>query len=215
MTAVQTYATENRDAFPYFANPELDPPFTNGGASVGYFAQQSLWLRVVKGYLDHDRMAAASLCPSSPLATEVLRTGGRESYLNQYAADYVAPASYWLSATVFADPRYFSGDPGDPQASRRLLRRTLTHEVLHPSAKGILLEPRAFHVAPVGMGQAPPDSISIFSDVVGVTPYVCAFADGHVQAIKRPDFLDGVPTPAEPSPIPVIHTRDGLRGRDR
>lgn len=209
--ALTCYARDHDDSLPMFAERRLLDAFTNGGYTLSYFYQSIHWSMVVRDYLTDRPLDEAQLCPSGPaFRTAFAGSGSYTTYLSDYPASYTQPSDYWLGYTMFTAPDMWM--PGGPIDNERLLRPVRFSEILFPSLKGVLVEPRTWHIAD-RRGEHP----SLIDGSGAQGPFAIAFADGSVASLRRSSLVPGyedngiLPQYA----APVLATPFGARGRDR
>lgn len=206
--AILAYTVDARDMFPMFASPAADPAFENGGIGLPYSYQAMHWPIAAGAYLGPGVIRPAQLCPGSPVYRACFRDGDAD-YLTSYPPSYVHTAEYWFSYTLFSDPTmWLASGPGDIP---RLRRSVGVPEVLFPSAKGMLIEPWAFHAAPGA--DSTNDRISLFApDGLSIGRSV-ARVDGSTGQVRADELVPGRDPSGTPGP-PVMNTPDGCRGTD-
>ncbi len=209
--AMANYAGGNDDSLPMFAERRLLDAFSNGGFSLSYFYQSIHWPMVVRDYLTDRPLDEVQLCPGSPVIKSAFGGGGSyTTFLSDYPPSYTQPSDYWLSYTMFTSPEMWM--PGGRIENERLLRAVRLSEIQFPSAKGVLVEPRAWHIIDRRGGHP-----SLIDDGRADGPFVIAFADGSVSSVKRSSLIPGygdngiMPEYA----VAVLATQAGARGRDR
>jgi len=213
MRAVQLYASDFDDCFPRFAAARIEDAFSNGGISLSYYDQSYHWPLAVRAYLQDLPVSNAQLCPRSP-AHRAIYAGDLTSdeYISQYPEGYVLPSEHHISYTCLTDWSVWTtgGDINDT-SSLRVVRWS---EAATPSCKGVLIEPRAYHLAS--------GSSSFRSDISAYEPegrdkaYTTMFADGHGRSVAFPLFcapFTGNGIDPEMA-LPVLATEHGIRGQD-
>src|SRR5690606_11452171 len=101
--------------------------------------------------------------------------------------------------------------PGADLLDVRSLRAVSVSEVQFPSAKGMLVEPRAFHLRGSPYGAA--SEISIFGDSPHRLAFSTAFVDQHVETLPFRDMAAPVVQELGET-APILSTKEGSRGRD-
>jgi type II secretory pathway pseudopilin PulG len=190
------YTADHKETFPYFGTPG-DPlaPIVIGGATLptseGYFRDQSWhWASViVPAYCDAPRSAIE---PQG--MGQALRDAGYP--------EHIIRSYYILTYTAFAAPEYWVEPPPDA-IGPALLRATRQSDLLFPSRKGLLLDSSLGVVA---------DAQSQRAEAKGYS----ALADGSARTFDwhSLDWTNVVSPPLVPGPLPVMSTRNGLRGID-
>lgn len=211
LLAINNYSLNNDDAFPMFAERQLQDAFSNGGFLLPYFLQRIHWPLAVRPYLTDQRLTEVQLCPNSPVAREAFSGSGSYSdYLDQYPSSYTQPSDYWLSYTLFTAPEMWQ--KGGRVDDESLLRAVRVSEIFFPSEKGALVEARAYHLPQLITGKPP----EIVGESPNEGPFVIGFTDGHVKSPRYSTLMPGFSENGiDPYfAAPVIATPDGARGRD-
>lgn len=155
---------------------------------IVYFQQVHYWhFGMARRYYSGNIFSDAFCVPGAPL--------------NLCATQHhLGPAGYWYTATVLAAPEYWNQRTRQGRAQWRSIR---SHEVLFPSQKGLFIGGW-----PMMFGNLAPNWRA-GSDV--------GFVDGHADRVTPGRYLD--PDPGGDGQfylqsMPVVHTKDGIRGRD-
>jgi len=201
--AVLLYLNDSDGMYPMFAKRDLRNGLDLDGFPSPYFYQTMHWPKVVRPYMNDQQLEETQICPGSDEYKEAFR-GDLEAYLKQYSPTYTLPSDYWLSWTLFSDPKYWQ--PGTDRKNPALLRGVRQAEVLFPSDKGAMVEARVYHLSRVdepnlvpSLEHNPPDN----------GPYPTIFVDGHLQIYRLSEMQPGY----KKSP-PILGTLNGVRGRD-
>ncbi|CAG0995990.1 hypothetical protein PHYC_02565 [Phycisphaerales bacterium] len=212
--AIATYQADFKDCFPYFAQPVTGPgAFRNGSYDLEYLLQVLHWPIALRGYSNGQEIDQTHLCPSSPLAREAFGAGRYLEIVAGNGPGYVFPSDYWLSYATITDPRLWSADGDVLDVDEfRPVRGT---EVAFPSSKGLMVEPRAYHLdGPNPDGNA--QSISMFYVEGRTKAFTVSFCDGHTATTPFASLSPGV-APLNFNPagaVPVLATPGGVLGRD-
>lgn len=193
-TSLTLYSGDYADAFPYFGTPgDPEGPIVIKGTLVKgqyFIVHRKHWISgIVPEYFDG--------------GLDLVQTERSRVYLASvgYPSD-ILQTYFYLTATAFAAPEFFSG----PEVLLQLgpsphYRATRWHEMLFPSQKGILLD--VFHgfFDPRTQGRGP--AYATKGD--GVAGPVEYFAYDPEKVVIRPYGTMGKQ---------IMSTRDGLRGVD-
>lgn len=208
--AFALYANDFGGVHPHFARPRIEDAFENGGISLSYYSQSAHWPMAAGRYLGPGPIEKVWLCPGGPTFRAAFR-GRYEEYTSQYPPSYVHPSSYWMSHTVVSDPKAWSpeGRPDDPA----FLRAVRVDEVAYPASKGVLVEPRVYHIVRSGSFDK---SIQIWEPEGAGRSYTVGFSDGHVRAVPHRELTPGWLGDERPGYFraPVMATPGGVLGRD-
>lgn len=193
-TMTASYAGDYQDAFPCIADPSathtiLQTPI--GPYLMGYFDARFLWwMGVYDPYYSADFDSVSFFAPR--------RHGpGRGE-------------PYWYALGCVARPEFWNLTTRKPLGQIGVVR---TSEVLFPSKKGAFIN---WHSAFAGT----PD---FSGQTLAAKPIEAGFCDASARVIASRAFIPPVPSGEGPmgSPyarmsvgIPVVHTVDGVRGRD-
>lgn len=192
MTA--SYGGDYQDAFPCIADPSathtiLQTPI--GPYLMGYFdARFAWWMGVYDPYYGGDFNSVSFFAPRR-------HSPGRGE-------------PYWYALGCVARPEFWNLATRTPLGQTAVVR---TAEVLFPSNKGVFIN---WHSAFAGT----PD---FSGQTLAAVPIEAAFCDSSAKVVASRDFIPPVPSGEGPmgSPyarlsvgIPVVHTVDGVRGRD-
>lgn len=208
--AVTLYTADYDDSFPMFARRRVLDAFENGGVRLAYFYQSIHWPMVVRPYLSDRPLDEAQVCPGGPLYEATFGSGMYVEYMAQYPPTSTLPSDYWMSYTMFTAPEMWRPD-GDVFDESRL-RPVRVAEVTHPSGKGAMVEPRAYHLSRSRFS-AP----SLIAEERRQGPYTIAFVDGRIEARRLDALVPGVTgngSLAKYAMAPVLSTVDGARGTD-
>ncbi|MCC6661050.1 MAG: prepilin-type N-terminal cleavage/methylation domain-containing protein [Phycisphaerales bacterium] len=212
--AFEAYTADYSQCLPFFARRTAGAAFSNGGIPIGYTLQTLHWPVALRGYLSENQAEPARLCPANPLARELFGAGGGyEEFFSTLSSSYMLPADYWMTYAAITDPSTWrpGGDINDP----RFYRPVFVSEVVFPSRKGLLLEPRAFHLGGEAFDRGTA-TVSIFYELGWDKPYHVSFADGHCENVRYSDLTPGFGGNGLGSmrAAPVLATPDGVRGVD-
>jgi hypothetical protein len=193
--AVMTmHCTDNRERFPYFLDPKATytvlrhPRVTD---RFTFFSSHLCWNIALAGYYDDNPFHDSFLPPGYQDGS--IQVVDRVPVLTPYfyAHAFVASPDYWNPMTRTAD--------------RSQWTPTRQDMVVHPSLKGLILDSWTH--------QGQRSFVNLPRTPVGV-----GFVDGSARLVPRDGFLDYYPNGAGdlhyPFPTPVMHTIDGVRGRD-
>lgn len=187
-----TYSTDYKDYFPYFTDPNAtqtvlwidDRPFP-----IEYFHAHVNWPIALVGYYD-DNYYHASFNPADALRAPI--------------------SMYWYAATMIARPEFWNLTTRTGSDQWRGVR---TDEVPFSQYKGL------FYNASPGYARVidGPPLVSMRPD----TEYGVAFCDASSAVIPTRSFTSPIPSgeglfqgSAHHTGYPVMHTVDGVRGRD-
>ncbi len=146
------------------------------------------------------RIWSSLLAKSNPNLTPLVYQGRWEPIIGRDVPNGLIGGSYIATSTMFADPRFFSINPDNANASQ--LRPTRTSQISFPSSKMMFedLETWGRVLNADGLSRA-----ATFS-----------FADGSAQAMSQSEFTgDWVQRAAAWQTAPGHTTLNGLAGRDR
>lgn len=197
------YNNDNQDAYPRFLEPRMDNeitiPSTGASIRVGYFYTGQTWhLKLAQSYYNTS--------PNDP----IFRVDDRDDI----PVDTTLVLTPYVYPCVFiADPTYWNPETRSSNAPSQY-RMTRAHEVVFPSAKSVVVQTEPF-LRNLAESNTP-------TRVVLPT----AFVDGSVDALQRRDRVPGYPTGDGNAFLafgaehftdypPLLHTVDGVRGRDR
>lgn len=188
-TAVfEMYTADWKDCYPYYTDPRASRSVIRAGGLVyelPYFGAYSAWnLALADMYYDGEYRNPSFYAPGA----------GSDIF-----------SSYWRSATLLADPGFWTYERRAGPEQWRAVHR---YEVIFPSQKGLLL---CSH----------PPLWSLESDMGGGRGSSIGFADGSARWVREDDIArghnrgEGRWTGAWfPYDMPTLHTLDGVRGRD-
>jgi len=188
-----TYTTDWDDTYPYFTYPNATYTILAAGgrrARTTYFGAQHWWFfALADRYYDGN--------PAHPAFYPPGYDGMNPPYV--YSATFLADARYWNWKT---------------RTGRSQWRPVRNAEVGFPSEKGLL----------VSWGNAWRPIITVGPGWDFSAPGLrleTAFCDGSAQSVRYAEFLPWVPDgpgpfagPGQQVGWPVVHTRNGSRGRD-
>lgn len=204
--SILSYLAENDESFPMFAEPRFALAFSNGGVRLGYFRQSHHWPLAFADGENSMPLGDAQLCAANPVLDEP--EGPASAFTG------VAQSDDYLAHGLISDPAPWSLD--SPFTDERLLRPVRAGEVTHPSARGMLLERRAYHTSI--REPHPGGGVPFEADNANAASFQVTLADGSARGL-RPSALK-TPGPytlgdfGDAGPLPVLHTTDGARGRD-
>ncbi len=200
LAALNMYASDARQYFPYFATPG-DPSGPIRVRDFDFAQQGKPYFRTQAGYWPS---IVVPRYLSSGLALQQMPVDRQLFSINGWP-DYIIPTDYFLSHTVHAAPQYWIGD--DPPENLGLLRGTTWDQVRYPSNKTILLQ----MIAADGPKRGPDPKINYIDTTVGL-------ADGSAKIVFYPppgDFESNIVSrPFGALSWPSLSTRNGLEGRD-
>ena len=185
------YASDSNGSYLDFISPSADYGVIRWGQYVQkivYFQQPNYWhFAMAKKYYG-GQIASNTFCvPGSPPGACT-------------TPDHLGMAGYWYSASFLAVPEYWNRRTREGRFQWRGMR---ADQVLFPSAKGLFIGGW-----PMLYADAAPDW-RIGSDV--------GFVDGHSDRVTPSELLpleSGGDGQYYEMSIPVLHTKDGVRGRD-
>lgn len=206
------YSADYRDSWPFFARRRLADAFENGGYSLEYTMQALHWPMALRGYTGGRPLEPVQVCPYGPVAQAAFGAAGDYvQYVGTLPEGYVHTSDYWMSYALVTDPRAWvqGGALTTP-----FLRPVRVSEAAFPSEKGMVIEPRAYHLGGDAVGFA--SAISIFRPEGQGNAYNIGFIDGHATARPVRGLVPGVPVagvvPGETAP--VLSTPGGILGVD-
>jgi prepilin-type N-terminal cleavage/methylation domain-containing protein len=211
---LRVYGNDYKDSFPQFAQRIPGNAFYNGSAGLNYSLQTLHWPLALRGYFSDRQADRSTLCPAGPSYQEVFGSG--EGYTAFFASFWgeMLMSDYWISYATIFTPQAFA--PGADVYDPKHFTGYRWTDVASPSRKGILIEPRAFHLRPKDDAVGFASDVSIFSPTATSRSYHVAYADGSVgntaySAMTPPETNNGWGRAA----APVLCTPDGIFGTDR
>jgi prepilin-type N-terminal cleavage/methylation domain-containing protein len=210
---MRVYGQDYKDRFPIFAKPIPGNAFYNGAQGLSYSLQTLHWPLALRGYLSDPRADRATLCPGGPLYQEIFGSG--EGYSKFFASFWgeAIMSDYWLSYATMFTPQAFS--PGEDPFDPKHFKAYSWADIASPSRKGILIEPRAYHLRPKEEGLGFDSDISVFSPNAASRAVHVAYGDGSVRATP---FANLTPPLSGngwgEASAPVLCTPDGIFGVD-
>jgi hypothetical protein len=206
------YSADYRDSWPFFARRQLADAFENGGYSLEYTLQALHWPMALRGYTGGRPLEPVQVCPYGPAAQAAFRPGGDYvMYVGGLPNGYIHTSDYWMSYSLFTDPRAWvqGGALTTPD-----LHPVRVSAAAFPADKGMLIEPRAYHLGGDAVGFA--SAISIFRPEGQGNAYNIGFIDGHGATLPVRGLVPGVSVagvlPGETAP--VLSTPGGILGVD-
>jgi len=184
-----SYLNDSRDVYPYLTDPSATFSVLRCGdlaVPVVYFEAAAFWnIGVADAYYNGDCHSAAFNPPGLP---------GLPGTLYYYSSSFLSAPEFWNPQTRIGPAQW---------------RAVRAGEVIFPSLKGVLWNRAAFPGVSVGTYR---------TDLAEA-----AMVDGSALAASPSTFLPGYRNGEGPYPgthqsgygLPVLHTVDGVRGRDR
>lgn len=197
------YTSDYGEQFPYFTDPKATVTvLRHSGMEVAipYFGVHAFWNFALADYgYDGQLMHPAMSAPGEQAGAVM------ESY--HYACTTVASPEFW-NATTRTGPEQW--------------KPTRISAALFPAAKGLLIDHSERNAMNARYAHLDPEHDVIPKGPFGSLRTPTVFIDGHVKSVRADGFLPSYPRGdgswpgsfPHNGPDPVLHTIDGIRGRD-
>lgn len=204
VTVFTAYTSDFQEQFPYFTDPEATATVLRHGGieiAIPYFGVHAFWNFAMADYgYDGQLMHPSMFTP-------------------RWERGHVMEI-YHYACTFVASPEFYNRSTRTGPAQWRAVRAS---EVTYPSSKGLFKDNTDQILLDRRLTPSDPTIPLDISEGQEVTyPVGTGFVDGHVQFVRSDGFLqsyprgDGLWPGSFPhnGPSPILHTMDGVRGRD-